>query len=86
MNIIYIIFALLFFGNLFTSYKLIRSDMYNKTQKIFQLLIIWLIPLFGMLFVLFFLKDEFSNSNNENTSNGSNTVEYFDSGFSGGDS
>ena len=84
MNIVYIIFALLFFGNLFTSYKLIRSDMYDKIQKTFQLLILWFIPLFGMLFVLFFLKDEFSNLNHENSSNGSNTTNYFDSSFSSG--
>ena len=60
-NIIVIFLSGVVIGNIYASYRMFRSDDYEKSQKIFQLLIIWCIPLIGIFLVLFFLSDASSN-------------------------
>ena len=47
--------------NVYITYKIITAVFYNRFQKSMQLLILWVIPLLGLLIVSYFLKDEMSN-------------------------
>lgn len=44
--------------NVITSYRLIKSNGYEKKQKFYQILIIWLIPILGVILVSSLLNDE----------------------------
>lgn len=84
MNDYLIIFIiLLLLGNIYVSYQLHKSDLYEKEQKVYQFFTIWLIPLLGMCIVLFFLNNELSNSSKDGSSNETNVIEYHDNGSSG---
>jgi len=61
-NILYTSIIFISLINAYVSYKVLRSELYDKSQKVFQLLIIWFIPLFGMALVLFFLRDELAST------------------------
>lgn len=57
----YILISLLAYLLLFntvTTFRLVRSDMYNPTQKVFQSLAVWLLPLLGSVIISHFLNDE----------------------------
>jgi hypothetical protein len=49
----YIVLAIiyLFFLNIVTTFRLLKSELYEKSQKVFQTILIWLLPLIGALFV-----------------------------------
>ena len=52
MKIFLIIFvSYLLIVNIITSYRLYHEDGYDKVQKIVQGVMVWLIPLFGSMFV-----------------------------------
>ena len=72
-NVIVFFIFLLISGNIYTSYRMLKSDDYEKIQKIFQILMIWFIPFIGMLIVLFFLNDESSSSVNYSDNSGAET-------------
>ncbi len=42
-------------ANIYTTYLLLKTDQYDKTQKIIQFFILWLIPIVGVFFVSHFL-------------------------------
>ena len=50
--------ALLVALNFYASFKLLRSGEFEKIQKIFQIIIIWLIPFIGAVIILLFIKDD----------------------------
>lgn len=58
MPYIYLVIIYIILFNIVTIYRLIRTDMYSKTQKIFQTIIIWLLPLLGAAGISSFLNDE----------------------------
>lgn len=55
--LLYIIIGICSF-NLYINIKLLLSNLFDKTQKIMQSLIIWLLPLVGGLVVLYFINDD----------------------------
>jgi len=55
---LYIFFGYLSLLLLITTFRLFKYDGYDKTQKLIQLLIIWLIPILGVVAVAHFLDDE----------------------------
>ena len=68
--------------NLYVTYKLYKSDYYEKHQKIYQTLIIWLLPILGFLIVMYFLSEDDKITKGQNNS-GSNSVDNFDGGGGG---
>ena len=71
--------------NAYTNYKLIKSDYYEKQQKIYQSLIIWLIPFIGMIIVLTLLKEDDKITKNQTNKNNKDAKSYeFGSDMSGG--
>ncbi len=72
-NIILFFAVVLISANIFVSYRMLKSDYYEKLQKVFQLFIIWCIPFIGVFIVLFFLSNEYSNTNSYSDSSGAET-------------
>jgi hypothetical protein len=72
------IFVILILGNLYVTYKLLKSELYEKQQKIYQILIIWLLPLIGTIVVLMFLSEDDKKTKRQNNSNNDNN--YYESG------
>jgi len=72
-NVIVFFIFLLISGNIYTSYRMFKSDNYENFQKAFQLFIIWCIPFIGMFTVLFFLSDGSSRSTNYSDNSGAET-------------
>lgn len=64
---------MLLVGNIYTSYRMYKSDYYEHFQKIFQLFMIWCIPFVGILIVLFFLSDERSSTPSFSDNSGAET-------------
>ena len=58
MSYIYLVIIYIILFNIVTTYRLIKTDMYGMTQKIFQAIIIWLFPLLGAAGISSFLNDE----------------------------
>ena len=58
MVYIYLVIIYIILFNIVTTYRLIKTDMYDTTQKIFQTVIIWLLPLIGVGGIASFLNDE----------------------------
>ncbi len=58
MDYIIILIALLVVLNIYASFKLLRSIVFENIQKIFQIIIIWLLPFIGAALILLFLKDD----------------------------
>jgi ACR3 family arsenite efflux pump ArsB len=81
--LVYLILVLII-GNLYVTYKLLRSEYYEKQQKIYQFLIIWLLPFIGMIVVLMFLSEDDKITKRQNNSNNDNN--YYESGGFSGDS
>ncbi len=73
---------LLISGNIYTSYRMFKSDSYESLQKVFQFIMIWCIPFIGMLIVLFFLSDESSSTTSYSDNSGAETG-YSDSCLGG---
>jgi hypothetical protein len=69
IDILIIVFiALIVVGNIYTSYRLLKTDQYDNTQKTIQFFIIWFIPTFGAMFVSHFLDK--NNSDDSGSYNG----------------
>jgi len=71
------VFLLLITLNIYTTYSVITAVFYNRFQKTIQLLIMWILPIIGLLIVSYFLKDEMTNNIeviSSNTDNNINTV------------
>lgn len=58
MTYIYLVIIYIVIFNFVTTYRLIKTDMYDTIQKIFQTIIIWLLPLLGAAGITSFLNDE----------------------------
>ena len=58
MPYLYLVIIYIVLFNIVTTYRLIKTDMYDTTQKIFQTIIIWLLPLVGAGGISSFLNDE----------------------------
>ncbi len=58
ITLILILFVYLFLFNSITTYRLLTSDMYEPTQKIFQSIVVWLLPFLGTAIIAHFLNDE----------------------------
>jgi hypothetical protein len=41
--------------NIVTTYRLLKTEDYESTQKIIQFIVLWTIPLIGVALVIFFL-------------------------------
>lgn len=54
--VLYSLIALLAF-NIYVNIKLLASSLFNKFQKIAQSIIIWFLPLFGAMLILYFVND-----------------------------
>jgi len=58
MTYIYSLIIYIILFNIVATYRLIQTDMYDATQKIFQAIIIWLFPLLGAVGISSFLNNE----------------------------
>ncbi len=47
----------LILANVITTYRVSSSHLFDRSQKVLQVLLIWSVPLFGMLISLYFLGD-----------------------------
>jgi hypothetical protein len=56
--IILVIAASLVFANAWVTYVIYKSDKYERVQKAFQVILIWIIPIFGVSFVYLFFRFE----------------------------
>ncbi len=54
----YLLIALLICAiiNCISTWKIVKSNAFNGEQKIYQLIIVWLIPLLGSILILLLLK------------------------------
>lgn len=57
-NIAILLVTYLLVFNIVTTARLIKSDFYTSMQKLFQLLLIWFLPLIGATLISHFLNDE----------------------------
>lgn len=58
MQYLYYIVTYLVILNIVTTYRLFKSEDYEINQKIIQFILLWTIPLLGVLVVTFFLNQE----------------------------
>lgn len=58
MKYLYYIVIYLVLLNVVTTYRLLKSEDYEVGQKIVQFILLWAIPLLGVLIVTFFLNQE----------------------------
>ncbi|WP_345971127.1 hypothetical protein WCX72_04700 [Sulfurimonas sp. HSL1-6] len=59
MNYIVIsLIAYLLLFNTVSTFRLAKTEMYDSSQKVFQSLVIWLLPLIGAAIISHFLNDE----------------------------
>ncbi|WP_294966968.1 hypothetical protein [Sulfurimonas sp.] len=58
MKYIYFIATYLVLLNIVTTYRLLKIEDYKVTQKIIQFILLWTIPLIGVLIVSLFLNQE----------------------------
>ena len=58
MEYLYYIVVYLVLLNIITTYRLIKSEDYEVSQKIIQCILLWILPLLGVLVVTFFLNQE----------------------------
>ena len=72
-NVIMFFIFLLISGDIYTSYRMLKSDDYENFQKVFQLFMIWCIPFIGIFIVLFFLSDERSSTTSYSDNSGAET-------------
>ena len=70
MDYILISIALLVALNLYASLKLLRRSEFENVQKVFQIIIIWLIPLIGAVLILLFIKDDHTPKGPRNPNDG----------------
>jgi len=72
------ILLLLITFNIITSYEVIRNEDLEKIQKLFQIIITWLLPFIGSFIIMYFLsdnnetisRDEIGNSSSFESSGG----------------
>ena len=57
-----IVVAGLLAANLYVSYLVFRAQIYSVPQKFTQIVLIWLLPIFGFLLVRTFLKEAYAAS------------------------
>ena len=58
MEYLYYIATYLVLLNIVTTYRLIKSEDYEVSQKLIQFILLWILPLLGTLVVTFFLNQE----------------------------
>ena len=58
MNYIYYIGTYLILVNIVTTYRVLRVEDYEVTQKIIQFILLWTIPFLGLFIVTYFLNQE----------------------------
>jgi len=58
MKYLYYIVTYLVLLNIVTTYRLVKAEDYERSQKIIQFILLWTIPLLGVLVVTFFLNQE----------------------------
>ncbi|MBD3652344.1 hypothetical protein [Kangiella sp.] len=44
--------------NIFASYRVFRSDYFDKRQKVIQVILIWILPFIAAIGILLFLSNE----------------------------
>lgn len=44
--------------NIFASYRVFRSDYFDKRQKVIQVILIWILPIIAAIGILLFLSTE----------------------------
>ena len=87
---LYTVLILIVIANIIASIYIAKADEYASNQKMFQIALIWLVPVFGCCFISYFLfshrksvgRDKL-NKNNTNISKREKiehgTAHYFDS-------
>lgn len=58
MEYLYYMTTYLILLNIVTTYRLLKTEDYEVTQKIIQFILLWVIPFLGVLIVTFFLNQE----------------------------
>ncbi|SFV53684.1 hypothetical protein MNB_SM-4-387 [hydrothermal vent metagenome] len=58
MEYIYYMSTYLILLNIVTTYRLLKAEDYEVTQKTIQFILLWTIPFLGVLIVTFFLNQE----------------------------
>ncbi len=76
------IILLLITFNIITSYQVIKNEDLEKIQKLFQIIITWLLPFLGSFLIMHFLADNNETISRDETGNSSS----FESsgGYTGG--
>ncbi|MCG7979771.1 MAG: hypothetical protein N0E58_16765 [Candidatus Thiodiazotropha endolucinida] len=70
MDYIVILIAFLIALNIYASFRVLRSIEFENAQKLFQIIVIWLLPLIGAALILLFIKDDHTPKGPRNPNDG----------------
>ena len=62
-------------ANTFVSYRIAKSDLFERRQVLWQIALVWLVPIFGFMLVGLFLRNEARPTARSKTTDDINTDE-----------